>query len=58
MNTGVIHALKIMLIIAIHAETGLREITAIRIRHFAGDVSSRIITSATIAGNWFTVPMQ
>ena len=51
MNTGVFHALKIMLIIAIHAGTGLRKITAIRIRHFAGDVSNRIITSATIAGN-------
>ena len=58
MNTGVIHALKIMLIIAIHAGTGLRKITAIRIRNFAGDVSNRIITSATIAGNWFTVPTQ
>ena len=58
MNTGVIHALKIMLIIAIHAGTGLRKITVIRIRHFAGDVSSRIITFATIAGNWFTVLTQ
>ena len=58
MNTGVIHALKIMLIIAIHAETGLRKIAAIRIRHFVKDVSSRIITFATIAGNWFTVPTQ
>ena len=58
MNTGVIHALKIMLIIAIHAETGLRKITVIRIRHFAGDVLSRIITFATIAGSWFTVPTQ
>lgn len=42
---------EIMLIIAIHAGTGLRKITVIRILHFAGDVSSRIITSATIAGN-------